>query len=154
MKYIYIRKNFCLQQVYNVRTGWDHTWGNQLSTPHISSSELFKKMVLKVPLFLALLTCITYKSSLKINELNNCHAVLQHKLIWKSLYSSMLGICMLNLLFELSGKSLYSHLYFLYRTLRKTKVSAGLNSQIAQHPWNNTGNNLLRTVRSENTKQV
>lgn len=64
---------------------------------------ILKTNVLTDLLFSALLTCITYKSSLKINEFNNRHAELQHKLIWKSLSSSMLGICMLNLLFELSG---------------------------------------------------
>ena len=35
-----------------------------------------QKNGVKVPLFLALLTCITYKSSLKINEFNNCRAEL------------------------------------------------------------------------------
>lgn len=36
---------------------------------------------------------------------------------------------MLNLFFELSKKSLVSHLHFLYRKLRKTKVSAGLTAK-------------------------
>lgn len=46
----------------------------KMTETHISFS---RRMALKISVFLAhFLTSITYKSSLKINEFNNCHAEL------------------------------------------------------------------------------